>query len=47
MSKPGNSSDPGTSKAGTCLLALRHPVYKWHELNTGFCMERENLSPSC
>jgi hypothetical protein len=45
MSKPGNSSGPGTSKVGTYLLALRHLVYRWHELNTGFCTERENLSP--
>ena len=23
----------GISKMGTCLLILRHPEYRWHELN--------------
>ena len=27
----------------TCLLARRQSVYRRHELNTGFGMERENL----
>ncbi|GBH21420.1 Glutamyl- or glutaminyl-tRNA synthetase [Pseudomonas syringae pv. actinidiae] len=28
----------------TCLLSRWQPVYRRHELNTGFDMERENLA---
>ena len=27
----------------TCLLTGWHPVYRWHEFNSGFSMERGNL----
>ena len=47
MSKPRYNIAFGISKKVTCLLFLRHPAYRWHELNTGFYMERENLSTGC
>ena len=31
------------SLRATCLLLRRQPVYRRHELDAGFCMERENL----
>lgn len=36
-----------TSPAGVWGLAGRHPVCRQHERNTGFCMERGNLSSRC
>ena len=35
------------SPAGIWLLAGRHPAYRQHERNIGFCKERENLSSRC
>ena len=32
------------SRDGTCLRTRRQSVYRRHELNAGFGMERENLS---
>jgi hypothetical protein len=43
LSKPECSIVAGISKKVTCLLILRQPEYKWHELATGFYMERVNL----
>ena len=31
------------SREGTCLRSWRQPVYRRHELDTGFGMERENF----
>jgi hypothetical protein len=31
------------SREETCLRSRRQPVYRRHELNTGFGMERENF----
>ena len=31
----------------TCLLVWWHPGKRWHEHNSGFYMERENLSFWC
>jgi hypothetical protein len=31
------------SREGTCLRSRRQPVYRRHELDIGFGMERENL----
>lgn len=39
MSKPKSSINLGTIKEETCLPALRHPAYRWHELITGVCTE--------
>jgi hypothetical protein len=36
-----------TSPAGVWRLAGRHPVCRQHERNTGFGMERGNLSSRC
>ena len=36
-----------TSPTGVWGLAGRHPVCRQHERNTGFCMERGNLSSRC
>jgi hypothetical protein len=44
MSKPRCSIVLGKSKKATCLPFLRHPAYRGHELDIGFCTERENLS---
>lgn len=44
LSKPGSPSSPGTSLKETCLLFRRQPVYRWHDLETGFGMERGNLA---
>ncbi|MEV2911077.1 hypothetical protein ABNF65_21315 [Paenibacillus larvae] len=34
----------GISSKETCLLIERHPAQRWHELDLGSYMERENLS---
>jgi len=47
MPKPRSSINLGISKEATCLLILRHPEYRWHELNAGFYLEQENLSSGC
>ena len=44
LSKPGASGTSGISRDDTCLRARRQSVYRRHELNTGFGMERENLA---
>jgi len=44
MSKPECNIVSGKSKKITCLPLLRHPAYRWHDLNTGIYTERENLS---
>ena len=44
LSKPGAQDSPGISLRATCLLLRRRPVYRRHELDTGFCTERENLT---
>lgn len=33
-----------TNRGATCLRTRWQPVYRRHDLNTGFGMERENLS---
>jgi hypothetical protein len=43
LSKPGTPSIPGISRDETCLRSRRQPVYRRHDLNTGFGVERENL----
>jgi len=43
LSKPGSTISSGISRDATCLRARRQPVYRRHDLNTGFSMERENL----
>jgi len=43
LSKPRSPSSLGISLEDTCLLSRWQPVYRRHELNTGFDMERENL----
>ena len=45
MSKPGYCIIPGRSIACACLLAMRHPAYRWREFVAGFYAERANLSP--
>ncbi|WP_262248436.1 endo-1,4-beta-xylanase [Parapedobacter soli] len=44
MSEPMSSGTTGISMEGTCVLSMRHPAYRRHELNTGLCSEQENLS---
>ena len=44
LSKPRPLSSLGTNLEGTCLLSRWQPVYRRHDLNTGFDMERENLT---
>ena len=39
----GESSSSGISSKVTCLLIGRRPVYRRHDLDSGFCMERGNL----
>ena len=41
--KPGLTLGSGTSMEGTYLLAMRCPVQKRRESNSGFCAELENL----
>ena len=43
LSKPGLTIGSGMSWDGTCLRSRWQPVYRRHELNTGFGTERENL----
>jgi hypothetical protein len=43
LSKLGAYFSSRISLRGTCLLLRRQPVYRRHELDTGFCTERENL----
>ncbi len=47
MSEPMSTIVIGKSMEGTCLLSMRHPAYRRHELSTGFCSEQENLSRRC
>ena len=44
LSKPGALLISGTSLRGTWVLRKWQPVYRRHDLETGFTMERENLS---
>ena len=44
LSKLRSPSSLRTSLEDTCLLSRWQPVYRRHELNTGFDMERENLA---
>jgi hypothetical protein len=44
LSKPRSPSSLGISLEDTCLLSRWQPVYRRHELNTGFDRERENLA---
>lgn len=44
LSEPRSPSSLGTNLEGTCLLSRWQPVYRRHDLNTGFDMERENLA---
>ena len=43
LSKLETPNSSRISLEETCLLARRQSVYRRHELNTGFGMERENL----
>jgi hypothetical protein len=43
LSKLEASLSSRISLRATCLLLRRQPVYRRHELDTGFCAERENL----
>jgi hypothetical protein len=43
LSKLGSSIHPRISRNDTCLRIRWQPVYRRHELNTGFGTERENL----
>lgn len=43
MSKPRRLGILGTSMEDTCLLSIRHSVYRRHELITGFGTEHGNL----
>jgi hypothetical protein len=43
LSKLETPSSSRISLEETCLLARRQSVYRRHELNTGFGMERENF----
>ena len=42
--KTGDQYLPGINKEVTCLLTLWHPAYRRRDPNTGFNMERANLS---
>jgi hypothetical protein len=42
-SKPGMPATSGKSTADTCLLAVRCPVYRSRDSNSGFRTELENL----
>lgn len=44
LSKPRLLPSFGTSRGDTCLWTRRQPVYRRHDLNTGFSTERENLA---
>jgi hypothetical protein len=43
LSKPELTIGSGSSRDGTCLRSRRQSVYRRHQLNAGFGMERENL----
>src|SRR5215813_6485146 len=43
LPKLGLTSCSRTSRGGTCLRSRWQSVYRRHQLNTGFGMERENL----
>jgi hypothetical protein len=43
LSKLGSCRFSRISREGTCLRSWRQPVYRRHELDTGFGMERENF----
>ena len=43
LSKPGLTIGSGMSRGDTCLRSRRQPVYRRHELHSGFGRERENL----
>jgi hypothetical protein len=43
LSEPGMLGPSGISGDDTCLRSLRQSVYRRHDLNAGFDMERENL----
>ena len=43
LSKPELTIGSGTSRDETCLRFRWQPVYRRHELHSGFGMERENL----
>jgi len=43
LSKPGLTIGSGTSWDEACLRTQRQPVYRRHELHSGFGTERENL----
>ena len=40
----GEPPGPGKSMAGTYLLVMRCPVYRWRESHPGFRTELENLA---
>jgi len=43
LPKPGLTIGPAMSRDDTCLRSRRQPVYRRHELYSGFGTERENL----
>ena len=43
MSKSGSKRYFETNPKATYLLIGWHPAYRWHDLNSGFSMERGNL----
>ena len=43
LSKPGLTIGSGMSWDEACLRSQRQPVYRRHELHSGFGMERESL----
>jgi len=43
LSKPGLTIGSGSSRDETCLRSRWQSVYRQHQLNAGFGMERENL----
>jgi hypothetical protein len=43
LPKPELTIGSGSSRDGTCLRSRRQSVYRRHQLNAGFGMERENL----
>ena len=45
--KTGASRYSGISLGETCLLPRRRPALRRRELDSGFCVERGNLSPRC
>ena len=43
LSKLELTTGSGISRDDTCFRSRRQPVYRRHELHSGFGMERENL----